>query len=129
MEGSSYILLPEELRNPKKSLINLKNDDNKCFLWCHVRHLSPQKKDPQRIKLSDQEFANRLDYSGITFPVAINQIPKIEKQNKINISVFGYDRKSPFPIYVSEEKYPDHMELLYLEGKEQNHYFYIKDFD
>ena len=43
LRGSSYLPLPEELRHHKKGLINLKNDDNKCFLWSHVRHLNPQK--------------------------------------------------------------------------------------
>ena len=85
-----------------KGLINLKNEDNKCFLWCHVRHLNPQKKDSQRIKLPDREFAKGLDYSGITYPVTIAQIPQIERQNKININVFGYGEKIIFPIYVSD---------------------------
>ena len=29
--GSSFFELPKELNNPKKGLINLRNDDNKCF--------------------------------------------------------------------------------------------------
>ena len=41
LRGNSYISLPEELRNSKKGLINLKNEDNKCFLWCHIRHKNP----------------------------------------------------------------------------------------
>ena len=44
LRGRSYLPLQEELRHHKKGLINLKNDDNICFLWCHVRHLNPQKK-------------------------------------------------------------------------------------
>ena len=32
---SSYIDLPIELKHPKKGLINIKNNDRKCFLWCH----------------------------------------------------------------------------------------------
>ena len=36
--GSSYIDLPIELKQPKKGLINIKNNDQKCFLRCHVRH-------------------------------------------------------------------------------------------
>ena len=24
-----------------KGLINIKNNDNKCFLWCHIRHENP----------------------------------------------------------------------------------------
>ena len=38
--GSFYVELPDESRSSKKSLINIKNDDSKCFLWCHVRHLN-----------------------------------------------------------------------------------------
>ena len=39
LSGSSYIEFPNKLRNSMKSLINIKNDDNKCFPWCHIRHL------------------------------------------------------------------------------------------
>ena len=39
MNGSSYIQLPTELRNSAKGLINMKNEDNECFRWCHIRHL------------------------------------------------------------------------------------------
>ena len=38
LSESTYIELPDELRNSMKGLINIKNDDNKCFLWCHVRN-------------------------------------------------------------------------------------------
>ena len=50
LHGSSYIDLPDELKNSNKGLINIKNKDNECFRWCHVRQLNPQEKDPQRIK-------------------------------------------------------------------------------
>ena len=93
LRGTSYIELPKELRHPKKTLVNPKNKDNRCFLWCHIRHLNPQKKDPQRIKISDREYVKRLDYTGVTFPVTLSDIKRIEKQNEINVSVFGY--KSP----------------------------------
>ena len=35
--GDSYIPLPKVLNNSMKGLINLKNKDYKCFMWCHVR--------------------------------------------------------------------------------------------
>ena len=47
--GSSYIDLPIELKSPKKGLINIKNKDQKCFLWCHVRHINPSNEHPGRI--------------------------------------------------------------------------------
>ena len=42
--GSSSIDL-----HPRKGLINIKNNYQKCFLWCHVRHINPVKEHPRRI--------------------------------------------------------------------------------
>ena len=132
LRGNSYIPLPKELRNSKKGLINLKNDDNECFLWCHIRHKNPVKIHSERVKMSDKEFVQKLDYSGITFPMQIKDVGKIEKQNPINISIFGYEDGNIYPIRVSREKYDDHMELLYItEGNEKakSHYVLIKNFN
>ena len=129
MKGSSYIKLPQELRNSAKGLINMKNEDNECFRWCHIRHLNPQDKYPQRIKKSDKEYVKNLDYSGIEFPVTTKHYNKIEKQNNININVFGYENKQPDPIYVSKEKYDQHMNLLLITENENKHYVFIKDFN
>ena len=129
MEGSSYIKLPYELQNSSKGLINMKNDDLECFRWCHIRHLNPQDKDPQRIKKRDMPYIEKLNYEGIEFPVTIKQINRIEKQNSININVFGYEDKQTYPIYVSKEKYEDHMELLLITDDEDEHYVLIKDFN
>ena len=129
ISGSSNIELPQELRNSNKGLINMKNKDNECFRWCHVRHLNPQDKDSQRIKKIDKEYINRLDYSGIEFPITIKQYNKIEKQNEININVFSYENKQPYPIYVSKEKYDNHMNLLLITEDKNTHYVLIKDFN
>ena len=67
--GSSYIDLPIELKHPRKGLLNIKNNDQKCFLWCHVRHINPVKDHPGRIKKTDRDFANNLNYDGNEFPV------------------------------------------------------------
>ena len=50
LNGSSYIELPTELRNSKKGLINMKNKDEECFRWCHIRNLNPQIKYKEMIK-------------------------------------------------------------------------------
>ena len=70
LNGSSYIELSTELRNPKKGLINIKNEDDECFRWCHIRHLKPQEKNPQRIKKEDKKMINELNYDGIDFPLS-----------------------------------------------------------
>ena len=129
MKESSYIQLPEELRNSAKGLINLKNNDNRCFLWCHIRHKNPKTKDPQRIKKSDKQYVSNLNYNDIEFPVSTKHYNKIEKQNEININVFGYEDKQKYPIYVSKEKYDNCMNLLLITKDENKHYVLIKDFN
>ena len=42
--------LPVELKHPRKGLINIKNEYQKCFLQCHVRHINPSKEYPEKIK-------------------------------------------------------------------------------
>ena len=71
LHGSSYIELPIELQNSVKGLINMKNKDDECFRWCHIRHLNPQKKDPQIIKKEDKRLIEGPNYEGIEFPVPL----------------------------------------------------------
>ena len=129
MNGSSYMKLPEELRNSAKGLINMKNKDNECFRWCHIRYFNPQKRNPQRIKKSDKNLVSELNYKDIEFPVTVKQINKIEKQNDININVFGYENKQPYPIYISKEKFENHMKLLLITENENKHFVLISDFN
>ena len=56
ISGSSYIALPNELKNSKKGFINIKNNDNKCFLCFHIRHLNPLKIHPERITKTDKKW-------------------------------------------------------------------------
>ena len=83
LSGSSYIKLPAELRNSKKDLINIQNDDQKCFLWCHVRHINPVKKHPEKITEEHEKLVNDLDYDEIEYPVRQKQFSKIETRNNI----------------------------------------------
>ena len=47
--------LPVELRSTRKGLINIKNKDQKCFLWRHVRHINPLEEHPERITKEDKK--------------------------------------------------------------------------
>ena len=38
--GNTYIELPDKLQNPMNGVINIKNNDDKCLIWCHIRHLN-----------------------------------------------------------------------------------------
>ena len=129
LHGSSYIELPTELRNPKKGLINMKNKDNECFRWSHIRHLNPQIEHPERIKKGDKQMINELNYEGIEFLVSQKHYNKVEKQNSIRINVFGHEKGQPFPIHISKETFEDQMNLLLITKDENKHYVLIKDFN
>ena len=58
-----------ELGSPRKGLINIKSNDQKWFLWCHVRHTNLVEEHPGRIKKTDRRLASNLNYDGIEFPV------------------------------------------------------------
>ena len=120
--------MPNKLKNPKKGLISIKNNDNKCFLWCHVRHLNLITKHPERIKQKDKKLVNNLNYERIEFPVSKKDYCKIEKRNNICIKVFCYKNGIIYPLYISSKKISDCMDLLLMFEINKSHYVYIKYF-
>ena len=47
----------------------------------------------------------------------------------ICINVFGYENRIVYPVYLSNQKFNDNMDLLLISNKFVPHYVYIKDFD
>ena len=90
---SSYIQLPKELNHPRKILVNIENiDDNGYFKWYLVRYLHPVNYNLKRIIKADNDFAKKLGFKEIKFPVKVRDIHKIQRKNSICPSVFGYWR-------------------------------------
>ena len=96
--------LPDALKSKKKGQINIKNNDQKCFLWCHVRHINLVNIHPEIIKKENKKLLNDLDYDRVEFPVREKGFSKLEKKNNICINVFCYEKKLAFPIYISNSK-------------------------
>ena len=99
------------------------------FLWCHVRHNNPLKEHPERITKIDREIACNLNYDRIEFPVEEKGFKKIEMENNICTKVFCYENEMVFPIYASDQKFQNSMNLLLLIDGDISHYVYIKDFN
>ena len=134
IKASSYIDLPEELKN-KKALINMKNEnDHKCFLWCVLRALNPKYKNAERIDKDLKSKENTLNMSGITYPVNIKEdIKRFEKQNPdISISVLGYSKDEKiYPLrrskYAMKNKRKHNIVLLLIKDGDNSHYCYVKN--
>ena len=129
LSGRSYVQLRVELKSPKKGLINIKNNDQKYFLWCHVRHINPVKIHPERVTQNDKKLVNDLNYDGGGFPVPEKDFSKIQTKSNIFINVFCYENKPVLPIYHSNQKFENLMDLFLATVENKSHYVYIKDFD
>ena len=117
LRGETWIPLPKELAN-KKAIINIKNKDNKCFLWCVLRALNPREKDSQRVDKELKLKENTLNMDGIEYPVSLKNIDKFENQNStISIIVYGYDGKIVYPLKNSDNTDREHIIRLVLIEK------------
>ena len=120
ISGSSCIPLPKKIKN-KGAVINMKNEDNQCFKWCVVRALNPVEKNSERITKELKDQSERLDWSGLRFPVDLKQIKIFEKFNsQLSINVFGFE-ESVYPLRIPETKKRINIDLLLISDEEKQH--------
>ena len=97
----------------KTAIINMKNTDNRCFLWRVLRALNPKERNSERLDTKLREKENTLNMKGIEYPVSLKDLNKFEKQNRtISITVLGYERKSVYPLRNSDCTDMDHNVIL-----------------
>ena len=130
LKGSSYIDLPKWIKD-KKAIINIKNKDDKCFLWCILRYLYPRDRDQERINdLKKYEFS--LNTKGITFPMQLKDITKFEKMNPDlpGINVFYLDEKKCFrhSREIKKKDCKNTIDLFLNEKDGKSHFTLIKNF-
>ena len=95
-----------------------------AVIWCLVKYLKPADHNPRRTTKADEDFAKRFDFNDIKFPLKTRDIHKIEKRNSIAISVFGYENKEKYPIYVSKKRCEEnHVDLLLIREGEKKALF------
>ena len=59
----------------------------------------------------------------------VKDFSKIEVQDKICITVFGYENELVFLIFISEQRFEDSMDLLLLFEDHKSHYVHINNFN
>ena len=136
--GSSYIPLDPYIAN-KKAIINMKNEDDKCFMWCVLRALYPKDKNAERIDKDLKSKQDIINMKGICYPVNFRAIDRFEDLNpNISISVLGYNKEDRvFPLRISKYTGCDYDIVLLLlkeakkgengEIKEKTHYTLVKN--
>ena len=102
-----------------KGLINIKNKDLKCFLWCHIRLINPTNTFPEIIKKKDKEIVSTLYYSDIHFPMKTHDYELVEERFEMNVNAFCYENKV-YPIYISKISNTQVSNVLLITS-EENH--------
>ena len=140
LRGETWVPLSKELAD-KKAIINMKNENNKCFLWSVLRALNPTKSHPERVDKELKVKENTLnmegieypvslkDMEGIEYPVSLKDIDKFEKQNpSISITVYGYEGKLVYPLRISKNIDRKHIiRLMLIEKNGVKHYTWFKN--
>ena len=110
IQASSWVELPEKYKN-NKSITNIKNDDQFCFLWCVLAHLCPVEDHKNRTS-SYSIHTNKLNSNGLEYPMKVKDIPKFENLNNLNVNA---------PIHINKNYLQSQIDLLLFE----NHYCLI----
>ena len=129
MRGSSYIRLPDWITK-KKAILNIKNKDNKCFLWCVLRYLHPKGKNAELLTDLKQK-ENSLNTKGIKFPVRVKDISKFESFNPDipGINVFSVNDNNKFyPLRMAQRNPQETIDLFLYEEDGKYHYSLIRNF-
>ena len=126
LRGSTFLPLPSKISN-KKAVINMKNNDDQCFKWSVTRALHPVEKNSERITKELKDQSERLDWSGLKFPVDLKQIIMFEKSNpQISINVFGFEG-DVYPLRLSKSERMQIINLLLISDGEKQHYCLITE--
>ena len=129
VNAGSYIELPQALKN-RKAIINMKNQDDKCFMWCVLRALNPKDNHPERIDNDLKSKVDTLNMEGIQYPVSFRGIDRFEHLNpEISITVLGYNEEEKvYPLKVSKYTGCEHdIVLLLIKDGEKSHYCLVKN--
>ena len=119
------------------AVVNIKNEeDDCCFLWSIIAALSSKDRgsfnDPTNIEYYKMmKHKHNLKFGGITSPIKMEDIPEWEEMNDIPIAVYGVEENGEevYPLYYTKRRDKKPINLLVIEGEENYHYAWIKNFD
>ncbi|KAJ8983456.1 hypothetical protein NQ317_013331 [Molorchus minor] len=137
LQASTYLPLPISITK-KNAIVNIKNNDEYCFAYSVVASL--YNGDPNNVA-TYPDFRTVFDFSEVTFPMKIKDIPNFEQKNNVSINVYGLELvfkngKNMYeiigPLHYGKVKQNHHINLLLFSDENKNgelcnHYCYIKN--
>ena len=92
IKGKSYIKTPKKIEG-KHAIINIQNEDDKCFLYSIVAALHPAVNHTQSVysyakKLEELTSTKQLIYDPKDMPMPVSRINKFEKENNLTLVTY-----------------------------------------
>ena len=128
LNGSSYLETPNILKGLSKSLLNVKNKNDFCFLYCVAaalfasigRAVSPK---------SHKENVKQLKFNSSRMPMPLSSIQSFEKSNNVSINVYQLENGKLVAVFYSKNKNSKRrVNLLRLVSGSKTHYCPIENF-
>ena len=114
--GGTYIDSPKWLKD-KRSTINPKNKDNKCFQYAVTLALHLDNIDNHRERISKiKPFIDKYDWKDIEFPPTSKDWRKFESNNKISLNILyiPHNTKNIQVAYRSKNNLPFDKQIILL---------------
>ena len=121
--GSSYLLLPDWIEK-KKAIINPQNDDEECFKWAIIAASEIGKNLQCMSNL--RKFTDNYDWSGLEFPVSIENIGVFEIKNGVSVNVLAVEVRDIYICQKSDYRRHRKINLLLISEDDRHHYTVIK---
>ena len=128
--GENEIDKIPEIFSKKRNLLIMKNDDNKCLLYCYIRKFKNFiTNNASRISKKDLLIVDEIvDECNMDFEnVSLDELDKIENLLEANIHIFGCNKKfnSKKIIRKSKSDFDKDLDLLLID--DMKHYILIKN--
>lgn len=130
LKAGSYLPLPVKIKNTK-SCLNIRNNDEYCFLWSIIAQLYPSKSNPNRVS-SYPHYLKLFNISDMSFPPNFADIKWFEKHNpSVSVNIYGLDKNNKVtgPLYKTQLRRFEHVNLLFLSKDGKNHFCLIKNIE
>ena len=129
LRGGSYMPLPKFIQS-KKAVVNIKNKDDKCLRWVMKAAKFSVRQNAESPSKYPKDVDDGFDFTGISFPTHLTEIPKVEAQNNARINVYRYDERTQKIniLHVSEHEGEGAIEVnaLLMQKDMKSHYCYVK---
>ena len=131
LQGGSFLPLPKCLNHKRSGLINIKNQDDKCWLYNNICHFHKPNHHKERVN-HYTKYVDEFVTDGFSFPMTLDQIPKWDKVNNTRSFVFtptigkGGKLTGLEPIYVDQKNTDCPNEVCHLLIEDGKKYHFVK---